>query len=83
MKIESLDEIASKEISDVLRNIYSETIRIENCQIDNIEYHGGYIKVGGYITVPVDNHNEVFMKNTYAYYWLELINVTYFVLMIL
>lgn len=80
MRIERLGEIAPLKIIDVLRNIYSETIRIENCQIDNIEYRGDRIRIGGYITVPVDNPNELFMKNTYAYYWIELINVTEFVL---
>lgn len=80
MRIERLEEIAPLKIIDVLRNIYSETIRIENCQIDNIEYRGDRIRIGGYITVPVDNPNELFMKNTYAYYWIELINVTEFVL---
>jgi len=80
MRIERLGEIAPLKIIDVLRNIYSETIRIENCQIDNIEYRGDRIRIGGYITAPVDNPNELFMKNTYAYYWIELINVTEFVL---
>ena len=80
MRIERLGEIAPLKIIDVLRNIYSETIRIENCQIDKIEYRGDRIRIGGYITVPVDNPNELFMKNTYAYYWIELINVTEFVL---
>ena len=44
MRIERLEEIATQKIRDVLRNIYSETIRIENCQIDKIEYHGDRIR---------------------------------------
>ena len=69
-----------QKIRDVLRNIYSETIRIENCQIDKIEYRGDRIRVGGYITVPVDKTNKLFMKDTFVYYLFELINVTGFIL---
>ncbi len=80
MKIERLEEIAPQKIRGVLRNIYSETVRIENCQIDKIEYHGERIRIGGYITVPVDKTNKLFMKDTFAYCWIELINVTEFIL---
>ena len=80
MKIERLEEIAPQKIRGVLRNIYSETVRIENCQIDKIEYHYDRIKVGGYITVSVDKTNKLFMKDTFAYCWIELINVTKFIL---
>lgn len=80
MKIERLEEIAPQKIRGVLRNIYSETVRIENCQIDKIEYHYDRIKVGGYITVSVDKTNKLFMKDTFAYCWIELINVTEFIL---
>lgn len=80
MKIERLEEIAPQKIRGVLRNIYSETVRIENCQIDKIEYHYDRIKVGGYITLSVDKTNKLFMKDTFAYCWIELINVTEFIL---
>lgn len=80
MRIERLEEIAPQKIRGVLRNIYSETVRIENCQIDKIEYHYDRIKVGGYITVSVDKTNKLFMKDTFAYCWIELINVTEFIL---
>ena len=67
MRIERLEEIATQKIRDVLRNIYSETIRIENCQIDKIEYNGERIRVGSYITVPLDKTNKMFIKYTFVY----------------
>ena len=78
MKINKLEEIADASKRKVLREIYSSSIMIANCQIDKVVYLGDKIEIGGYITVPVNIDKYGFMKDFYAYYRIELDGVAEF-----
>ncbi|SFA74822.1 hypothetical protein [Selenomonas ruminantium] len=78
MKINKLEEIADASKRKVLREIYSSSIMIANCQIDKLVYLDDKIEIGGYITVPVNIDKYGFMKDFYAYYRIELDGVTEF-----
>lgn len=80
MKIDKLEEIADALERNVLCELYSASIKIENCQIDKMVYQGARIRIGGYITTPIDVAQGAFIKDSYAYYWLELTDISEFIL---